>query len=388
MEHYTKAQIRRFLVSYHGLDTLDAFGTNKEGILNFFEHITSIQNDPLNVVGKNAELVLHARFNGDVRGMLYDLLYNDKKLVDGFDKESSIHLMKEWKKYTYVKDALATMDLKVLENRGYHDALDAMEDIYNQFIPGSEFTSKDFNAGSGAKHSWWSTSYANCILHHLWCRDKIGISSRKKTVRLFARIEDVVPMEILNEPTLSFDEFFEWYVLRRIKQQGLYWLKKGAGWQGFYMRDMKKVQQVVNQAVADGRLTEIMIEDIHRPFYIHTQDYHRMLEIIDTPLEKPQLRFIAPLDNFIWDRPLIKLLFDFEYSWEVYVPKDKRKYGYYVLPILYGDTFIGRVEPNQNKAKAFIIENLWFEDKKYETKKMMKLIESEIKRHNRNFHVQ
>ena len=79
---------------------------------------------------------------------------------------------------------------------------------------------------------------------------------------------------------------------------------------------------------------------------------------------EPELRqeFLAPLDNLLWDRKLIAALFDFDYTWEVYVPKDKRKYGYYVLPLLYGERLVGRIEPVfDKKARQLTVKNIWYE---------------------------
>jgi uncharacterized protein YcaQ len=73
----------------------------------------------------------------------------------------------------------------------------------------------------------------------------------------------------------------------------------------------------------------------------------------------------------IWDRKLIKELFDFEYKWEIYTPEDQRKYGYYVLPILCGEIFVGRIEVIKDiKNAALIVKNLWFEDGVKRTKKL------------------
>lgn len=60
------------------------------------------------------------------------------------------------------------------------------------------------------------------------------------------------------------------------------------------------------------------------------------------PINTERVRFIAPLDNIIWDRKFVKEIFDFEYIWEVYKPEKLRQYGYYVLPILLGDKLIAR----------------------------------------------
>jgi hypothetical protein len=71
---------------------------------------------------------------------------------------------------------------------------------------------------------------------------------------------------------------------------------------------------------------------------------------------------LAPLDNLLWDRKLIAALFGFDYKWEVYTPAADRRYGYYVLPLLYEDRFIGRFEPVANrKSGELVVENWWWE---------------------------
>jgi len=69
------------------------------------------------------------------------------------------------------------------------------------------------------------------------------------------------------------------------------------------------------------------------------------------------------LDPLVWDREFLRTLFDFDYLWEVYVPAAKRRWGYYVLPILFGDRLVGRIEPRiERKTDALRIAGLWWED--------------------------
>ena len=75
-----------------------------------------------------------------------------------------------------------------------------------------------------------------------------------------------------------------------------------------------------------------------------------------------RLRFIAPLDNLMWDRSLISALFGMDYHWEVYEPPQKRKFGYYVIPILAGDELVGRVEPFLKKGDEIMRVRLWLEE--------------------------
>ena len=68
------------------------------------------------------------------------------------------------------------------------------------------------------------------------------------------------------------------------------------------------------------------------------------LSLLDQPPLEAKVTFIAPLDQFMWDRKMIAHLFGFEYVWEIYVPEPKRKWGYYVLPVLFGDALVARAE--------------------------------------------
>lgn len=73
-------------------------------------------------------------------------------------------------------------------------------------------------------------------------------------------------------------------------------------------------------------------------------------------------RFVAPLDNILWDRKMMETLFDFEYRWEVYTPAAKRKFGYYVLPVLYNGQFVARFEAGPvREAEEFAVKNWWWE---------------------------
>ncbi len=85
-------------------------------------------------------------------------------------------------------------------------------------------------------------------------------------------------------------------------------------------------------------------------------------KILDSGELSPRAVLLAPLDNLLWDRRFIKELFDFYYVWEVYKPLAERRYGYYVLPILYGDRFVARFEPGRDKKSgALIIKQWWWE---------------------------
>ena len=78
---------------------------------------------------------------------------------------------------------------------------------------------------------------------------------------------------------------------------------------------------------------------------------------------RPGVAFLAPLDPFVWDRDFLRSLYGFDYVWEVYVPAAKRRWGYYVLPLLFGDRLVGRIEPRfDRRAGRLQVIDLWWED--------------------------
>ena len=147
-------------------------------------------------------------------------------------------------------------------------------------------------------------------------------------------------------------------VIRRIKSVGL--LPKsgtGQGWLGVGIG--RQIMPIVIRLLEQKILIEIQIKNVKKTYVMMNSNLGLLKR---AKLTKPKLNlvFLAPLDNLLWDREMIKNIFDFEYKWEVYTPKHQRKYGHYVLPILYGDKFIGRIEPRQ-VGDMLEIRGLWLE---------------------------
>ena len=102
------------------------------------------------------------------------------------------------------------------------------------------------------------------------------------------------------------------------------------------------------------------IETVNRKFVILKSDTQTLQKAGKQKITNKKMTFLAPLDNLLWDRKMINEIFNLDYKWEVYTPPKDRKFGYYVLPILYGDKFIGRIEPIL-KNDILEIKNLWTE---------------------------
>ena len=112
-----------------------------------------------------------------------------------------------------------------------------------------------------------------------------------------------------------------------------------------------------------GAITAVQTEGLRLPLYLLSAALPDLEAVITGQADvRPRVEFLAPLDPMLWDRNLVEALWGFRYSWEIYTPVSRRKYGYYVLPVLCGDRFIGRIEPKADrKNRTLTVTNVWFE---------------------------
>jgi uncharacterized protein YcaQ len=124
----------------------------------------------------------------------------------------------------------------------------------------------------------------------------------------------------------------------------------------------KERSAALARLLGEGEILEVGAEDIDQPLYMRSEDRVTLEQVLDSEDPPHRAAIIAPLDNLLWDRRFVEKLFGFSYIWEVYKPVDERRYGYYVLPVLYGDKFVARFEPGRDKGNgALLIKNWWWE---------------------------
>ena len=130
-----------------------------------------------------------------------------------------------------------------------------------------------------------------------------------------------------------------------------------------------------------GVLEAVPVEGIRGPLFMLAAEKDLLALACSPQALKAHCAFLAPLDPLLWDRKLIEALFDFHYSWEIYTPADKRKYGYYTLPVLYGEAFVGRIEAvADGKQGVLTVKNIWLEPGVRQTKKLSAAIGTAVKR--------
>ena len=195
--------------------------------------------------------------------------------------------------------------------------------------------------------------------------------------------ENYLDQALLEAPNPCSDEmeFLKWRMRRRIGAVGLLWNRRSDAWLGINMTTEQR-EQIFAALEEAGEIVPVQVEGIRFPLYLLSEDRPLLDTVLAGEIDtKARLEFLAPLDPMLWDRKLIEALWDYRYSWEIYTPPAKRKYGYYVLPMLYGEDLIGRIEAvADRKSATMIVRGLWLEEGVKTGKKMMKAIEKAVER--------
>ena len=192
-------------------------------------------------------------------------------------------------------------------------------------------------------------------LETLYYRGDLVIHHKDGNRKYYGLAERYIPQEILKEenPLKNEWEFFVWRIYRRIKSVGLLWNRGSDAWLNIDNCSVSNRNKAFLEMVEKEMIQEIFVENTNNSFYLTTEDKALLIDSLNSSSYQERMEFIAPLDNMMWDRKLIYYLFGFQYKWEIYTPQAKRKYGYYVLPILLNDRLIGRIEVENRKKRTY-----------------------------------
>ncbi len=355
----SRQQVRRFILAHQRLLPPRTI-SGKEEILDFFERVGCIQFDPLNIVGTNPELVLQSRVSGFKAEILDEMLYSDRTLIDGWDKMMAIYPVTDWPYFIYRQREAA----KHSSMRNAEHTIQTIPEVRRAVQERGPLASIDLDHDKKVPWPWGPARLAKVVLDEMYYQGELIIHHKVNTRKIYDLASRHIPEEILNapDPHLTMEEYHDWHFLRRLRSVGLVWDRSGI-WPWIHGADSKVRTRVLKRLVKQDRAVEVQIEDIRYPFYMAVQDLEMLNSVKDTDNKSGMAAVIAPLDNLMWDREMIKELFGFSYRWEVYKPIKEREYGYYVLPVLGGDRFVARFEPGRDrKTGALEIKNWWWEE--------------------------
>ena len=350
-----KAKLKRLLIHYHGLDKYEL------NIMQYFDRVGCVQYDPLDIVGKNAELVLQSKVRDFKKIDLYNLLYEERKLVDGWDKQMSIYKSEDFAKMSPVRNERGLALEGTLRNRFHFEALRHTETVLEFIKLNGPSMPKDIDLGTVDRGTWGHGKVSSVVMDYLYTSGKLSLEKKIGTQKVYDLTERLLPEEFITEDNpMTENEFRKWYLLRRVGALGVYWDKAGQGWLGSHLQKTSERRKLLTELWEEGKLLRLKAKGMKETLYMRSIDGWMLDSLPNQTFD--EVRFLAPLDNMIWDRDFIREVFGFEYTWEVYVPRAKRKYGYYVLPVLYGDRFIARTEPLPDGNGGICFDNWWWEE--------------------------
>lgn len=368
---------RRFLVRRHLLAPPRSLPAGLDGVRAAFRTLGSVQFDPLGVAGRNHDLVLHARVAGYRTQWTDTLLYDTRELYETFNKGLSLLPTAElpWYRINWER---ALQDDRVAAQ---HERRETMDHVLVQIRERGPQSSGDFERHRTAKAVdwfWGPTNEIRAALEALWEAGTLGLARREGNRRFYDLAERIYPAELLVH-RLSQREQRRHKLLSRFRAHGLLGTSGQAElWLGIAPAnpDPKAPErssrtELRAELVESGEIAPVEVEGVRGPRFVIREDVAAlevaMAESDGAPVgggpTGPSATFLAPLDPFVWDRELLRQLFGFDYVWEVYVPEAKRRWGYYVLPLLFGDRLVGRIEPRIDRRAGVVrILGLWWEN--------------------------
>lgn len=363
----SKQQARRFLLLKHGL-LGDYRFVGKAGALAFVRQAGCIQFDPVDACGRNAELTLQSRVAGFSKQLLSELLYEDRQLIDYPDKNLSIFPVEDWPYFARAREASR-------RGAGNFEQITELSREAKAYIAEHGPVSKESLPIEG--HVFWYSSLhwsgstsgrsdaSRSVLEQLYGNGELVIHHKRGTRKHYDLAEKHLPAELLQTPEPLPDDhvFRKWRALRRIGAVGLLWNRPSDAWLNIPGFKAAQRQAVFADLLAEGKLVEVAVDGLAHSLYLQTPDLPLLEDAIGAQSYRPRCECLAALDPMLWDRKLIRAVFDFDYTWEIYTPKAKRKYGYYVLPVLFGENIVGRIDAAADtKEQTLTVHNLWFEE--------------------------
>jgi uncharacterized protein YcaQ len=247
----------------------------------------------------------------------------------------------------------------------------AIEEMRRLLREGRELSNRSFSMDSRSRvDTYRSRKDSGLALHYLWRVGEAMVTRRERFERVYARPESVVPARFLAEAGETEAE--DYLLLKDVAAAGL---SRLTGVNGALHRDIRpaEVADWRDRKLADGELIEVIVEG-HPGRHVALASDGAALEAMAAgriprgwrPLEtstSDEATFLSPLDPVIGDRGRLRRLFDFDYKWEVYDKAENRRYGYYVLPILWGDRLVARFDAKLDRpTMTLVINGFWLED--------------------------
>jgi uncharacterized protein YcaQ len=312
-----------------------------------------IQLDPLDAIGTNVDLVAFARVDGLQRGDVFRAVY-PRHAFEHWAKERCLLPASAFPWYRSRAREVSWWSHEERQRRLPEGVLERVLEEIRRHGPVTAAQLTDHGRVEAMDWSGWTGTgrAATMAVEVLWTRCDIVVCGREGNTKLYDVPERALGSVAREAAPGSEEEFLRWAVLERVEAAGL--LSRSAShsmWAS--LGDAKKLG-IADRLVDEGLLAEVTVEGSSRPYLVAANFRRRRF-----PKSDGRMRILGPLDPLLWDRVLVRQVFDFEYVWEVYKPAHQRRWGWYVCALLQGDRLVGRLEGTVDRALR--ITKLWRE---------------------------
>ncbi|MEP7134024.1 MAG: crosslink repair DNA glycosylase YcaQ family protein [Chloroflexota bacterium] len=360
---------RRFVLGKQGLWPGRRW-KGKKGTAQAIRTCEAVQLDPLNVAARSQDIVLHSRVLDYKPEYLYKVAYEDREFFD-YGGWLAMYPMSElpyWRLHMEGRAHDKQVENFVLSNK------DLFEHVRAELRMRGPLGNRDFEGERVAAWNYRGRKETSLILYDMWLCGELMMHHRDGFSRVYDFRENIAPKEY--DYITSFKEAEEFFVRKSVAFMGLKResTMRSPELNNYMRRDYSQVEvkKIMEAQKASGAFAQIQIEG-GRETYLALGEDVAALESLEkgkvpkgwnpkdtTTLE--EVTFLSSLD-IVSARGRALKLFDFDYKWEVYVPAEKRRWGYYVLPILYGDDLVARLDPKLDRTTMTLdIKGFWHED--------------------------
>jgi uncharacterized protein YcaQ len=343
---------RRLALRSQGLDGGWKLPRGKEGVARAIERLGYVQIDTISVVQRAHEHTLWSRCPGYSPGMLHELQARDRRVFEYWTHAASYVPMCDYRHYLPRMRAFAESPRM---RRWLEGNAQIAEHVVSRIREEGPLGSADFESPPGKRGTWWDWKPAKRALEMLFSSGELMVSERRNFQRIYDLKERVLPDSVDTvEPDRAESERFA--VRRALALHGVATLREIC----WGRARANTLSGAVDELVDSGEVTPVEIRDLVG------ETHYALTEVLRDGARRrrarARLHILSPFDSLVISRARVKALFGFDYSLECYTPAPKRRYGYFCLPILWGERFAGRLDPKADrKHRSFFVRKLMFE---------------------------
>ncbi|MBL1213583.1 MAG: winged helix-turn-helix domain-containing protein [Ignavibacteriae bacterium] len=358
---------KKVILNSQLLDGRIKLSNGSTGFFEIINHLGYVQIDTISVINRAHHHIFWTRNNSYTENVVHNLQKNERLVFEYWGHAMSYLPMEDYRFYLprmkNFKNPSSPWAQQQIEKAGH-----LLKPVLKRIKEEGPLSSKDFERLDGKKGgTWWDWKPAKVALELLFWRGELMITERKKFNKIYDLTERVLPSHI-DKRRPSQNEIAEFLIKRAITANGviseneiLKFLQPGSSRDSDLQTAGRAViKKRIKKLIEANEIIEVEIDGINSNKYY--ADEATLNSVSKLRSKSKQVFLLSPFDNLIIQRERIKIIFDFDYTIECYVPEAKRKYGYFVLPILYGNDFVGRLDPKADrKSKTLIIKNIFFE---------------------------